>query len=235
MNHARFKKIFPREIIALFSDTSTDFLLPPDADGLSAGQKNALLKLNIDPQKVFTMRQVHGNKVLAVTSADIPQAGHIPDADAMVTNVPEAVLSVRTADCLPVFLYDPEKKCIGLVHAGWKGSALKIVERTLDVLKKDYGSQPADVLAAFGPSIRECCYEVGEEFTKTFPGEVFQRKNTLCLNLPLVNRNQLLNSGVKNENIFESGECTVCNNGFYSFRRDQEKAGRHVSLISMHF
>ncbi|MCC6759270.1 MAG: peptidoglycan editing factor PgeF [Candidatus Omnitrophica bacterium] len=219
---------------AFFSDTTADFTLPLGAAGLSGPQKDFLRNaLSINPPKVYTMRQVHGNRVLVIGAKDIPQNSNIPEADAMVTNVPGIVLSVRTADCLPVFLYDPHSKCIGLVHAGWKGSALKIVSETVKVLSRTFESDPKDILAAFGPSIRECCYEVGEEFAKTFPGEVFQRKNTMCLNLPLVNRNQLLNSGVKDENIFESGECTVCTKGFYSFRRDQEKAGRHLSLMTM--
>lgn len=234
MNPDLFKKIFPSNVSAVFTDTTADFTLPLGAAGLSGPQKDFLRHaLNINPPKVYTMRQVHGNRVLTIEAKDIPQNSNIPEADAMVTNVAGIVLSVRTADCLPVFLYDPEKKCVGLVHAGWKGSALKIVSETVKVMSRTFESDPKDILAAFGPSIRECCYEVGNEFTATFPGEVMRRQDKLCLDLPLVNKKQLLTAGVKETNIFDSAACTVCAKGFFSYRRDQEKAGRHLSLMTM--
>ena len=234
MNSTQFKSSFPQGMSALFTDTSADFILPPEAKGLSPEQRKYLSDtLKIDPQEVFTMRQVHGNNVLTITAKDIPQQGPIPDADAMVTNVPGIVITMRTADCLPVFLYDSKKRAIAVVHAGWKGTEQKISIKAVETLVKNYDSRPEDIHAVFGPAIRECCYKVGEEFKKAFPGEVKEREGKLCYNMPLANHKQLLSAGLKGEHIVDTGDCTVCGIGFYSFRRDQDRSGRHLSILQL--
>ncbi len=232
MNCRMFENFLSLQVKAVFTDTTCDFILPADAQGLSDGQKEFLKKTyQISAEKVFTIRQVHGDKVLTVTHKDFPQQGTLPEADGVVTNVAGIVLSIRTADCVPVFLWDPNKKCIGLAHAGWKSSAQSIARKTVETLVQNYGSAPSDILAALGPSIGRCCYQVGEEFEKTFPDEISYISNNRFLDLPLVNKNQLLKAGVKPENIFEPAACTVCGQDFFSFRRDKEKAGRHLSWM----
>lgn len=232
MNLDGFDNFFPNQVKAIFTDATTDFALPPQALGLSVEQKKFLRhEYQIDADKVFTIRQVHSNKVLTIGKKDIPQQGLIPQADGIVTNIAGIVLSVRTADCLPVFLYDSQKECIALVHAGWKSSAQKIVEQAIVALKQNYGSCASDLKVAFGPAIGSCCYEVGEEFATTFAREVSVVGNKRYLNLPLVNKNQLLGLGVKSANIFASSLCTVCGKGFFSYRRDKEKSGRHLSMM----
>ncbi len=232
MNYKMFENFFPLEVKAVFTDTTCDFILPPNAQGLSGGQKEFLKKTyQVDAEKVFTIRQVHGDKVLTVTQNDLPQQAILPEADGVVTNVSGIVLSIRTADCVPIFLYDPNKKCIGLAHAGWKSSAQSIAKKTVETLVQNYGSAPADILAALGPAIGRCCYQVGEEFEKIFPDEISYISDNRFLDLPLVNKNQLLKAGVKSKNIFESAACTVCGQDFFSFRRDKEKAGRHLSWM----
>ncbi len=234
MNLDGVNNFFPSQVKAIFTDATADFVLSPQALGFSEKQKEVLRqKYQIDADKVFTIRQVHGNKVLTIGEEDIPQQGLILEVDAVVTNVPGVVLSVRTADCLPVFIYDPKQKCIALVHAGWKSSAQRIVEQVILVLKQNYGSSPLDLLVAVGPAIGRCCYQVGPEFEKYFPEYVFQSDNQRHLDLPLVNKNQLLGLGVKPANIFDSSLCTVCGKGFFSYRRDKEKAGRHLSMMML--
>ncbi len=232
MNCKIFENFFPLEVRAVFTDRTCDFILPPQAQGLSSQQKEFLKKTyQIASEKVFTIRQVHGDKILIVGKNDLPQQGLIPEADGVVTNVAGIVLSVRTADCVPIFLYDPKNKCIGLVHAGWKSSALGIVKKAVESLSQNYGSIPADILAAFGPAIGRCCYEVGQEFEKIFPGEVSYFNGHRFLDLPLVNKNQMLALGVKSENILSNTLCTACGAEFFSYRRDKEQAGRHLSLL----
>lgn len=232
MNCKIFENFFPSEVRAVFTDRTCDFILPPQAQGLSSQQKEFLKKTyQIASEKVFTIRQVHGDKILIVGKNDLPQQGLIPEADGVVTNAAGIVLSVRTADCVPIFLYDPKNKCIGLVHAGWKSSALSIVKKALESLSQNYGSMPADILAVFGPAIGRCCYKVGQEFEKTFPGEVFYYNGHRFLDLPLVNKNQMLALGVKSENVLSNTLCTACGEEFFSYRRDKEKAGRHLSLL----
>ncbi len=232
MNCKMFEIFPPSQVKAVFTDKTCDFILPPEAVGLSDIQKEFLVKEHhLAPEKVFTIRQVHGDKIVSIGANNFPQQGVLPEADGVVTNVPGIVLSIRTADCVPIFLYDPKKKCIGLAHAGWKSSAQSITQKTVETLVQNYGSAPADILAALGPAIGRCCYQVGEEFEKIFPDEIFYISNNRFLDLPLVNKNQLLKAGVKSENIFECDVCTVCGQDFFSFRRDKEKAGRHLSLM----
>ncbi len=234
MNCKLFENYFPSQVEAVFTDRMCDFILPPQAQGLLLEQKEFLRRTyQIVPEKIFTIRQVHGDKVLIVGQNDLPQQGLLPEADGAVTNVQGIVLSVRTADCLPVFLYDPKKKSIALVHAGWKSSALGIVKKALEALAQNYGSVASDVLAAFGPAIGRCCYEVGQEFEKIFPDEIFYRNSRRYLDLPLVNKNQMFSLGVKPENILSNVSCTACGKEFFSYRRDKEKAGRHLSLLTV--
>lgn len=232
MKPNRFKFPFPKTVRAFVSTVEHDFILPTDAKGLSAKQKQNLKKFyDIDTQKVFTIRQVHGKTVIKVSLENIPQKSTVPEADAVITDVPGIVLTVRTADCLPVLLYDPVQKCVAAVHAGWKGTALAISAETLEAMVNNFGTKPKDVIVFFGPAIQPCCYEVGPEFKETFSEGISKRKNILCLNIPLINKKQLTGLGVKPRNIHDSKTCTVCGKDFFSFRRDKEKAGRHLTGI----
>ena len=232
MNQALFKDFFPPEVEPFFVDRTMDFVLPPEAKGISSQQKSFLSeKFKLDTDKVFTIRQVHDKKILFIVRDDVPQRGPILEADGVVTNVPGIVLAVRTADCLPIFLFDPKKKCIGLVHAGWRGSSEKIIVAAIHMMREKYGAHATDLLVALGPAIRSCCYEVGEEFKDVFPHEVAQHKGKLHLDMALVNKHQLMAQGVKAAHIFDSQKCTVCDTNFFSYRRDKEKSGRHLSLF----
>ena len=234
MTPALFKDFFPPAVSVFFTARTADFTLPEGAEGLSPTQKDYLSqKLGIADDKIFTIRQMHGNKILAITGRDLPQKGAVPQADGAVTNTPGIILSVRTADCLPIFLFDPGKKCIALVHAGWRGSSEKIVVQAITMMQEKYGSPSADLLVALGPSIRACCYEVSEEFKDVFPQEVSRHKGRFYLDLSLANKHQLMELGVKAGNIFDPQQCTVCDQQFFSYRRDKEKAGRHLSLFTI--
>ena len=92
----------------------------------------------------------------------------LPPGDSLVTAQPGILLSIRTADCLPVFLVDPQHRAIAAVHAGWRGALARVIENTLGEMRRLMGSRPAQMRAALGPSIRACCYEVGEEVVEAF-------------------------------------------------------------------
>ena len=96
--------------------------------------------------------------------------GDLPQGDALMTNEPGILLAVRSADCVPVFLADPENRAVAAIHAGWKGMLEGIVEKTVGEMRRIFGTQPRSVLAAIGPCIRACCYEVGEEVESAFCG-----------------------------------------------------------------
>ncbi len=116
---------------------------------------------------LVTARQIHSDLVRRV---DAPPA-HPLTGDALVTDVPGLVLAVKTADCLPVLLVDSKKRAVAAIHAGWRGMLKRIVEKTVGVLRREYGSDPAQLQAAIGPGISACCYAVGDEVRDAFDSQ----------------------------------------------------------------
>ena len=125
------------------------------------------------------------------------------------------------------------RRAIGLAHAGWRGTYKAIAAKTVQKMQEKYASQPSDLKVVLGPGIRECCYQVGEEFRDYFPSHVKDREGHLYVDVIGANRDQLLQAGVRQENIFDSGICTCCNKNYFSFRRDGAKAGRMISLMML--
>ena len=151
----------------------------------------------------------------------------------MITQTLGLPLAVRSADCLPVFLYDEKQYGIGLVHVGWKGSQKNIVGQTIKLMNEQWQTNPKDIKAAFGPGIRSCCYEVGSEFQEFFPEDCIMRDNRHYLDLSQMTHDQLLSEGVEKTNIFDCGICTCCDSNYFSFRREGNDAGRMISLIML--
>jgi hypothetical protein len=115
--------------------------------------------------------QVHGNQVAIARRSDAgrgsrSRAAAFPDTDALISDEPDLLLVQFFADCVPLYFFDPVKGAIGLAHAGWKGTVLDIAGRTIAKMAETFGSKPSDMLAAIGPSIGACCYEVGEEVAR---------------------------------------------------------------------
>jgi polyphenol oxidase len=165
----------------------------------------------------------------------------IKDTDALITTSKGLCISVMSADCVPVLLYDPVKRAIGAVHAGWRGTVSKILTLTVQAMLQHYGTQPADLVAAIGPSICPEVYEVGEEVIMAVE-QTFGTKDSLItrengpgkghFNLWEANRIQLLALGVKSENIEVAGICTYQHSDeFFSARRSGNRAGRFSAGI----
>jgi len=174
------------------------------------------------PPDLATVKQIHSNLVL---TAEVP--GLCGEADALVTNRPDVLISVRTADCYPILLADGRNRAVGAVHAGWRGTVTHIVERTLEKMATEFGTSPTDVHAAIGPGIGVCCYEVGDEVARQFG-----HAGRAHLDLILENRKQLEAAGVAPHNIEALGVCTFCDaERFFSYRREKEQAGRMTSYI----
>ena len=164
-------------------------------------------------------------------------------ADALVTNIRGLLLSVRTADCVPVLLYDAKNGAIGAVHAGWRGTFLQIAAKTIRRMTALYSTSPADVKAAIGPAIGACCYEVGEDLHEKFRKEhgksidVFFRikkgKKPHC-DLSAMNKSFLIEAGIPENGIDMSELCTMCNPDlFFSHRRSGLKRGSMAAFIGM--
>lgn len=161
------------------------------------------------------------------------------EADAVVTNRPDLLLVVSTADCLPVLFHDPVTGAVGAAHCGWRGTVAGMAVNTLNKLTALYGSEPADVQIAFGPSITQQNYQVGPEVVEAFeragfPESVYEADGCgrYRLDVAAANRWQLLTARVRLENLWESGLCTYADEArFYSHRRDGGRTGRHWAVI----
>jgi YfiH family protein len=155
--------------------------------------------------------------------------------DALLTSVPGVYLTVSIADCAPIFLYDPEKRVVGCVHAGWRGTGQQIVSASVERMKTEYNTSPTDVLAYVGPCAGSCCYEVGENVAGLFAEDLRSSRNgKTYLDMKKAIAAQLRSAGVPDSNVEVSSDCTVCGNEFYhSFRRDRDRSGRMVAFIGM--
>lgn len=176
------------------------------------------------PADLAVLKQIHSDVVLTATHSGPCGAG-----DALITNLPGLGVSIRTADCYPVMLVDQRNRAVAAVHAGWRGTAARIVQKTLANMQKMYGTEPGDVRAAIGPGIGVCCYEVGPEVARQFGHAVEVQTH---LDLVFENRKQLEDAGVPAGKIEALGMCTFCDaKRFFSYRREREQAGRLTSFI----
>jgi len=200
-----------------------------------SGKASALQEYFFPSRHVIFPEQVHGEKVRFVSPEDFHKETSfsiLPEADGLLTDLPNTTLAVLTADCLPIFFLVPDPLTVGIVHAGWRGSVASIARRAVEQLQRATRQDPSRFLVALGPCIRRCCYEVGEEMKRLFPATWAERDGRLTLDLVRENREQLEKVGVEGENIGDCFLCTSCHpEKFYSYRREKEKAGRMVSWI----
>ncbi len=157
----------------------------------------------------------------------------VPDCDALVTARAGQTLTVRTADCLPVFIWEKTGKAVAVVHAGWKGTHQRIAAKTVARLAR-LGAKAQDLRVVFGPAIRACCYEVGPEFLERFPAATLKPNpaGRHQFDLVLANRLQLEAAGVPRANFKDLKLCTACDTRtFFSFRRDPANTGRMIHWI----
>lgn len=180
-----------------------------------------------------TVKQIHSAEVIDAAGF----TGERGRADALVSNARGRAVAVRTADCLPILLADVENLAVAAIHAGWRGTASRIVEAAVERMRQLYGTKPDQLWAAIGPGIGKCCFEVGPEVAREFSywyAELAVTETTHLLDLVDINHRQLNGAGVPLENISQSGLCTMDRADIlFSFRREREKAGRMVAWIGI--
>jgi YfiH family protein len=205
--------------------------------------------------ELATIHQIHSDAVHLFNTAP----GGRCKGDASVTNRPGLLLAVQTADCVPILLVDPKKRAVAAIHAGWRGTLRRIAEKTVGRMRQEFGSRPRDLLAAIGPSIGPCCYEVAADFVSKFaaqfadaseyfdeprsgeepnplqwlnmapPGHQPPPKN-VRLDLRKANRSQLLAAGLHTQ----SDLCTACRTDLlFSYRREGPQTGRMLSILGV--
>ncbi len=194
-----------------------------------------------DGFEMTSVWQVHGTGIKTVnTRAD---AAETEDrADALVTDLPDLLLGVKTADCVPILIGDPVTGALASVHAGWRGTLGRIAEKVVGTLADRFGSDPADLICAIGPAATACCYEVGPEVVSAFENE-FSTGGRLfvptagghaLVDLHLANREQLTNASLRPENISSAPYCTMERTDlFFSYRKEKALHGRTGRLMSV--
>jgi hypothetical protein len=169
--------------------------------------------------------QAHGDRSLVVRadSGYSPRrpADMIRGFDALIAPDPGVGLLVKLGDCQGVILYDPITRALALVHCGWRGNVANVLARTVERLAADFGVRPADLVAAIGPSLGPCCAEFVNFSQELPPSFLAYRVGKNHFDLWAVSRDQLVQAGLRPENIETAGLCTVCHEAFYSYRRDK--------------
>ncbi len=194
-------------------------------------QKHGFGTRSGSPQADITLRQIHSNYVLNAHDLSDRQR----EGDALITNETGKSIGVRTADCVPILLLDSRNRTVGAVHAGWRGTAAEIVHCAIEKMTVDFYSAPADIYAAIGPCIRDCCYEVGVEVAQQFAPHFPEWEpvvSSRTVDLAEANRRQMERIGLKPDHIFDCKLCTACEqNQFFSYRREPKNPGRMIAVI----
>ena len=183
--------------------------------------------LKLDYRNIVIPEQIHSNKVVFCTKAE-----NITGVDGIVTNKKDLTLSIQVADCIPIYLFDKHNYNIGLIHAGWRGVVAGIIENSIKQMKA-LDSKPINIEVLLGPSIRQCCFEVGPEVGKLFNGK-FQKTgkgDRMYIDLQRAVIDKLINMDIQSENIIDIKECTCCSEQHHSFRKDGNKAGRMIAMM----
>lgn len=217
-----------------------------DREAVSAARRGVLAELGVAGFPLVEAQQVHGNNVFTVTPDSLHQirqpGGHwvARDSDALITAQPRITLSLYYADCVPIFLWLPEDKGIGLVHAGWRGSLKDVAGRTVAELSELTDSSPAQLRAIIGPAICRSCYEVGSEVAQRaamLPNaeDFLQRKDGRWhLDLKALNKRLLIEAGLRPEHIEVSPLCTKCRTDlFFSYRCKGTGCGEMGAFIAI--
>jgi len=218
------------------------FLIHGFSFRLNDKEKQFYNALNIFKERVLSIKQIHSSHILIIEKKIDLDSLNDFRGDAIITNQINLPIAVRTADCIPIIIFDPKKKIIAIVHAGRKGTLLKITKKVIKKLKEFFGANPSDVLVGLGPSIKACCYEVGENVIEVFKKEFIHFKryikgsdnNKFFLDLGGINYDQLLEEGVKRENILIIDLCTCCHyREFFSYRRNNKEKGRMINIAML--
>ena len=204
------KAFFDSEkVLAFFTDKSMGNLGLYSGDKVVALNNRQRLMQEFGIEKISWMKQIHSNVVKIAT-----EEGEMMDCDGLITDKKELALMVLTADCVGVLFWDERNQVVAVAHFGREGTFSKIVKKVVTKMENDFGTEPKYLQVSLGPSIQKCCYEFEGDF----------------LDLPKMIKEQLLESGVAENNIEISNICTKCNNNYFSYRRNQ-KTGRFAGVI----
>ncbi len=231
-----------------FSGLNTGFHVGDDNFRVLQNRRMLTEALGINLLNCTFANQCHSANVAIVNEScrgrgALEKETGLPNTDALITNVPDICLGLQVADCVPILLFDPVRKVIASVHAGWKGTVRKIAGEAVYKMVYNYDTRPENIIACLGPSIGPCCYEVGADVLRDVVSslgpvkEIIRetgREGSFIFDQWSANIRQLKDSGVKEDNIELSGICTHCNSGvFYSYRKHNGVTGRFMAGIML--
>ena len=210
-----------------------------DLARVRANRNLSLKALGRSPESVFDVWQVHSADVV-YANAPRPEGESLRQADIILTNRSDLTLYMRFADCVPILFHDPRKGLIGVAHAGWVGTLRDVAASTVNAMKKQYGSNPADIVAGLGPSIGPDHYEVGSDVILQVmqkfgdESEALLKSHNGKIHFDLWKTNQILLERAGVGTIEIAGICTACNtNDWFSHRAEKGRTGRFGALISL--
>jgi polyphenol oxidase len=223
-----------------FDTLNASFAVGDDPESVAVNHRRMAAALGWPADRGVSVRQVHGRSAIVVGPEHVG-ARTVLEADVLVTDRPGILLMLRFADCVPVILWDPNRRVVALVHAGWKGTVLGAPAAAVEMLVTRYGSSPSSILAGIGPSIGPCCYEVGEAVvqpaSRVFAGAgVLERQASGGVHFDLwgANVETLMRAGVPEERIAVSGLCTRCRSDlFFSHRASGGRSGRFAVVAGI--
>lgn len=200
--------------------------------------------LDLDYKNIVAPKQTHTNVVKIVDKDNI--SADFEEVDGLITNEKNKALALKFADCTAILLYDPVKNVIGDIHSGWRGTVNKIGKIAVEKMIKEQGCNPQNIICCIAPTIRKCHFQVEEDvkdlFMDAFNDESIVKKDKVIsgkqkyyIDSVTANIKMLKECGLKEENIIDSGICTVCNSElFHSYRAEKENAGRNVAIMCMY-
>ena len=197
-------------------------------------------------KNIFEVKQVHSSDVVTVLENNHPNDENFLNKDGLITNVPGITLSIKTADCQSIFLYDSVLKVIGNIHSGWQGTLNQIVIKAIDKMINEFNCNKENIMCFINPSINQCHFEIEEDVLNLFKekygndlnefikvGEIKNERQKYYLDLIGLNHKILVNYGLLEKNIYSSEICTYCyNDKYHSYRSNQTKK-RNISLITL--
>lgn len=230
----------------VFSSLNLSMNRGDNPDQVRENYRRFCAAIGVDLTHIVCSSQVHGDTVRTITTADVGIGLDQPEpwqADGLVTDIPGVVLTVFSADCLPILLYDPVRRVVGAVHAGWRGTALGVVNRAVERMVECYGCQRLDILAAIGPGISKCCFETHEDvpnaMTEAMGASALHGIQVLPsgkfhVDLKALNARRLESAGLNPEHIAVSADCTAClPEKYWSHRITKGERGSQAAMISL--
>lgn len=246
MNNGFFDIKLDNDLVSLFIHKPYNFKRDIVSEEEIMNQFNeieAIIRYKFD--NIIRPRQTHSNNIKIVNRDNLNDS--FDDTDGLITNLKGVALCTQIADCQGILFYDTKNKVIGNIHSGWKGTLTRISTNAVNMMIKNFDSNPEDIKIYISPSIHKCHFEVGEDVKVLFEKEFtdidinsliqkdeFKEEKKYFIDTVELNKQLLINLGLKEENIISSDLCSVCNNDLiHSYRKDKPNDGRNICLIAI--